>query len=94
MQTRGPPTLGVSVAFFVIASVFVALRFISRIFIVRKLWLHDWLMLVAWVCGNFLAWTLHVAGVGGRDAPPIDWLQMRPPGRRRFDLLADIILDY
>lgn len=70
METRRPATLGVSITFFVIASVFVALRFVSRIFVVRKIGLHDWLMLLAWVCGIFQAWTLHVAGVGGRDAPP------------------------
>lgn len=89
MQTRQPATLGVSISFFVVASVFVALRFVSRIFVVRKIGLHDWLMLVAWVCGIFLAWTLQVAGVGGRHAPPIDWLQMRRPGQLQCGLLAN-----
>lgn len=50
MQSRQPATLGVSVTIFVLASIFVALRFISRVFVVRKVGLHDWLMLLAWVC--------------------------------------------
>ncbi|GLI76934.1 hypothetical protein PoHVEF18_005212 [Penicillium ochrochloron] len=33
METRRPATLGVSITFFVIASIFVALRFVSRIFV-------------------------------------------------------------
>lgn len=49
MEGRQQATLGVSITFFSIASIFVALRFISRIFVVRKIGLHDWLMLVAWV---------------------------------------------
>ncbi|KAK9856239.1 Major facilitator superfamily domain [Penicillium brevicompactum] len=49
MEGRRPATLGVSIVFFTIASIFVALRFISRIFVVRKIGLHDWLMLVAWI---------------------------------------------
>jgi hypothetical protein len=49
MEGRQQATLGVSITFFCIASIFVALRFISRIFVVRKIGLHDWLMLVAWV---------------------------------------------
>ncbi|KAJ6012795.1 hypothetical protein N7522_003150 [Penicillium canescens] len=49
MEGRRPATLGVSITFFILASIFVALRFISRIFVVRKIGLHDWLMLVAWI---------------------------------------------
>ena len=52
MQSRQSATLGVSVAVFVIASVFVVLRFISRVFVVRRVGLHDYLMLLAWVCTN------------------------------------------
>lgn len=49
METRQPATLGVSIVVFVIASLFVALRFVSRIFLVRRVGLHDYLMLFAWV---------------------------------------------
>jgi hypothetical protein len=69
MQTRQPTTLAVSITFFVIASIFVALRFVSRIFVVRRIALHDYLMLLAWV-----RWNLSSAGDGpctssGRAAP-------------------------
>lgn len=50
MEDRRPEVLVVSIVFFVIASVFVALRFVSRVFIVKKVGLHDYLMLLAWVC--------------------------------------------
>jgi hypothetical protein len=50
MEDRRPEVLVVSIVFFVLATVFVALRFVSRIWIVRRLALHDYLMLLAWVC--------------------------------------------
>jgi hypothetical protein len=40
----------VTIVFFVLASIFVALRFVSRWGIVRKIALHDHIMLLAWVC--------------------------------------------
>ena len=49
MEDRRPEVLIVSIVFFVIASIFVALRFVSRVFIVKKVGLHDYLMLLAWV---------------------------------------------
>lgn len=51
MESRRSATLGVSITLFVLASIFVALRFVSRVFVVRRVGLHDWLILVAWVCG-------------------------------------------
>jgi hypothetical protein len=51
MEGRQPAVLGVTITIFALASIFVALRFISRIFVVKKVVLHDYLMLVAWVCG-------------------------------------------
>lgn len=50
MQGHCTDVLVVSLVIFALATVFVALRFFSRIFIVRKLALHDYLMLLAWVC--------------------------------------------
>ncbi|KAJ5745439.1 Major facilitator superfamily domain general substrate transporter [Penicillium odoratum] len=61
MIGRQPATLGVSVTFFVIASVFVALRFISRVFVVRKVALHDYLMLLAWVIDFGFSFSLFYA---------------------------------
>lgn len=59
MQERRPEVLVVSIVFFTLASVFVALRFISRLWIVRKLVLHDYLMLLAWVCLLLISCSLH-----------------------------------
>ncbi|KAJ5176349.1 Major facilitator superfamily domain general substrate transporter [Penicillium canariense] len=75
METRRPETLGVSITFFVIASIFVALRFISRIFIVRRVGLHDYLMLVAWVIDFGFSFSLFYAtqkglGLHSRDILP------------------------
>lgn len=50
VQSRATPTLVVTIVFFVLASVFVALRFVSRVGVVRKVVLHDYLILLAWVC--------------------------------------------
>ena len=50
MEDRRPEVLVVSIVFFSLATIFVALRFVSRIWIVRRLALHDYLMLLAWVC--------------------------------------------
>lgn len=49
MQDHRAEVLVVSIIFFVIATFFVALRFVSRIFVVRKVGLHDHLMSLAWV---------------------------------------------
>lgn len=50
MDDHRPEVLVVSIIFFVIATVFVVLRFVSRIFVVRKVGVHDYIMLLAWVC--------------------------------------------
>ncbi|KAL4740356.1 major facilitator superfamily domain-containing protein [Aspergillus similis] len=49
MEDRRPEVLVVSIVFFSLATIFVALRFVSRIWVVRRLALHDYLMLLAWL---------------------------------------------
>lgn len=49
MDDRRPEVFGVTLAMFIFATVVVILRFISCIAIVRKVAMHDYLMLVAWV---------------------------------------------
>jgi hypothetical protein len=49
VQDRGPVVLGVSVAMIVVSSVFVALRFVSRVGIVRRVGWDDYTILLAWV---------------------------------------------
>lgn len=50
MEDRGPAILAVTIALHAVATLFVFFRFVSRIFVVRRLGLHDYLMLLAWVC--------------------------------------------
>ncbi|KUL84277.1 hypothetical protein ZTR_07565 [Talaromyces verruculosus] len=47
-NSRATPTLVVTIVVFVLASVFVALRFVSRVGVVRKVVSHDYLILLAW----------------------------------------------
>ncbi|PTU17363.1 hypothetical protein P175DRAFT_0446233 [Aspergillus ochraceoroseus IBT 24754] len=71
MQDRRPEVLVVSITFFVLASIFVALRFVSRIWIVRRLALHDYLMLLAWLIDFGFSFALFYAtgkGLGLHDA--------------------------
>ncbi|CDM27949.1 hypothetical protein DTO013E5_4103 [Penicillium roqueforti] len=79
MEGRQQATLGVSITLFSIASLFVALRFISRIFVVRKIGLHDWLMLVAWFIDFGFSFSLFYAvrkglGLHSSDIKPEDEL--------------------
>ena len=70
MQDRRAEVLVVSIIFFVIATLFVALRFISRIFVVRKVGLHDHLMSLAWVIDFGFSFSLFYAthkGLGLHD---------------------------
>ncbi|KAF7506173.1 hypothetical protein GJ744_012153 [Endocarpon pusillum] len=48
VETRGPVTLAVTVTMLVLASLFVLFRFVTRIWIVRKVYLDDWFILAAW----------------------------------------------
>lgn len=70
MQDRRAEVLVVSIIFFVIATLFVALRFISRIFVVRKVGLHDHLMSLAWIIDFGFSFALFYAthkGLGLHD---------------------------
>ena len=51
MQDRQPAVMAVTIVVFVLASIFVALRFVSRIGIVHRIGLHDYFMILAWVRG-------------------------------------------
>ncbi|KAL4875003.1 major facilitator superfamily domain-containing protein [Aspergillus karnatakaensis] len=70
MEDRRPEILVVSIVFFVLATIFVALRFVSRIWIVRRLALHDYLMLLAWLIDFGFSFALFYAtkkGLGLHD---------------------------
>jgi hypothetical protein len=48
VNTRGPVTLAVTITMLVLATLFVFFRFVTRIWIVRKVYLEDWFILAAW----------------------------------------------
>jgi hypothetical protein len=48
VDTRGPVTLAVTITMLILATFFVFFRFVTRIWIVRKVYLDDWLILAAW----------------------------------------------
>lgn len=50
MQNRGPVVLAVTVALLGASTVVVSLRLVSRIGVVRKVSLDDYLIALAWVC--------------------------------------------
>jgi hypothetical protein len=50
--TRGPAVLVVTAIMLVLSTVFVVLRMISRIAIVRKVTLDDYFMILSWVCSE------------------------------------------
>lgn len=61
MGDRRPAVLVVSIALFVVASCFVALLFISRIFVVRRVGRQDYLMLLAWLIDFGFSFSLFYA---------------------------------
>ncbi|QGA13596.1 hypothetical protein EYB26_001246 [Talaromyces marneffei] len=75
VRSRATPTLVVTIVFFVLASIFVALRFVSRVGVVRKVVLHDYLILLAWVIDFGFVFaicygTTKGLGLHQQDVPP------------------------
>ncbi|GAD99801.1 MFS transporter, putative [Paecilomyces variotii No. 5] len=75
MQDRRTAVLVVSIILFAIATAIVALRFISRIAIVKKILFHDYLILLAWVLDLGLSVSLFIAtsqglGLHEKDVNP------------------------
>lgn len=48
VENRGPATLGVTITLLILATLFVLCRFITRVWIVRRVYLDDWFTLAAW----------------------------------------------
>ncbi|KAL3410789.1 major facilitator superfamily domain-containing protein [Aspergillus fumigatus] len=91
MADRRPEVLVVSVIFFALATVFVALRFVSRIFVVRRVGLHDYLMLLAWLIDFGFSFSLFYAtskglGLHDHDIPLDD-----RPGLNRADYAFTVL---
>ncbi|KAJ5610284.1 hypothetical protein N7510_007003 [Penicillium lagena] len=91
MQDRRPMVLAVTIPFFVIASIFVALRFVSRIFVVRKVGFHDYLMLLAWLIDFGFSFSLFYAtskglGLHSHNISPAD-----EPGLNRANYVFTVL---
>ncbi|XRM47309.1 hypothetical protein ABZX51_010295 [Aspergillus tubingensis] len=91
MQDQRPEVLTVSIVFFVIATVFVALRFISRIFIVQKVALHDYLMLLAWVLDFGFSFSLFYATHKGLGLHDSDIREDQRAGLNRADYAFTVL---
>ncbi|PYH95121.1 MFS general substrate transporter [Aspergillus ellipticus CBS 707.79] len=91
MDDQRPTVLTVSIALFVIASVFVALRFVSRIFIVQKVVLHDYLMLLAWILDFGFTFSLFYATRKGLGLHDVDVRPDQRPGLNRADYAFTVL---
>jgi hypothetical protein len=77
VDNRGPVTLAVTIVMLVLATLFVFFRFVTRIWIVRKVYLDDWFILVAWIiavsfsasicAGTGVGLGLHESDIAGPD---------------------------
>ncbi|KAJ5238585.1 hypothetical protein N7468_003204 [Penicillium chermesinum] len=91
MENRRPATLGVSIVVFVIASLFVALRFISRIFLVKRVGLHDYLMLLAWVIDFGFSFSLFYATKYGLGLHESDVPDAKEPGLNKANYAFTVL---
>ncbi|RAL05755.1 putative MFS monosaccharide transporter [Aspergillus ibericus CBS 121593] len=91
MEDQRPEVLVVSIVFFVIATVFVALRFVSRIFIVQKVALHDYLMLLAWVLDFGFSFSLFYATRQGLGLHDVDIRPDQRSGLNRADYAFTVL---
>ncbi|KAK5095669.1 hypothetical protein LTS08_008063 [Lithohypha guttulata] len=78
---RGPVTFSVTVAMCVLATVFVAARFFTRIYIVRSVKKDDWWILAAWLCA--LAFSIAIC-IGVSDGLGVHWDDIQSGTRDDF----------
>lgn len=74
-------TLGVTVAMLVLATVFVAARFFTRVRIVRSVKQDDWWILAAWVCA--VGFSIAIC-VGVADGLGMHWTDVQSGHRENF----------
>ncbi|RHZ73473.1 hypothetical protein CDV55_108337 [Aspergillus turcosus] len=91
MADRRPEVLVVSIIFFALATVFVALRFVSRIFVVRRVGLHDYLMLLAWLIDFGFSFSLFYATSKGLGLHDYDIPTSSRPGLNRADYAFTVL---
>lgn len=81
VESRAPVTLAVTLTMLVLATIFVFFRFLTRIWIVRKVYLDDWFILAAWalavgfsasICaGTAVGLGLHDVDIAERNRGPL-----------------------
>jgi hypothetical protein len=90
-HSRGQAVFIVTTTTFVLASIFVAARLVSRFGIVRNRTWDDWFMILAWTIAFGLSFAIDYGtskGLGRRDADiPDSWL----PGLRRSEYAFTIL---
>lgn len=85
----GMIALVISAVFLGLATVFVALRFVSRIFVTRKVALSDYVMLAAWVLACSLSVAIFIAatrGLGLKGGVPPEWA--RPLAKTQYAFMV------
>ncbi|OJK02534.1 hypothetical protein ASPACDRAFT_25237 [Aspergillus aculeatus ATCC 16872] len=91
MEDQRPTVLTVSIVFFIVATVFVALRFVSRLFIVRKIALHDYFMLLAWFLDFGFSFSLFYATHQGLGLHDVNIRPEQRPGLNRADYAFTVL---
>ncbi|KAI9923972.1 hypothetical protein ASPWEDRAFT_47830 [Aspergillus wentii DTO 134E9] len=86
-----PEVLVVSIIFLVIASVFVGLRFVSRIFVVGRVGLHDHLILLAWVLDFGFTFSLFYATHKGLGLHEVNIDPQDRPGLNRANYAFTVL---
>lgn len=90
MKQFGTSVLVISTVFLAVATVFVALRLVSRIFVARKVTLSDYIMLVSWVLVSALSVAIIYAttkGLGLREGVLIEWREPLAKAEYAFTVL-------
>lgn len=81
VENRGPVTLAVTLTMLLLATLFVFFRFLTRLWIVRRVYLEDWFILGAWalavgfsasICaGTAVGLGLHEVDIANLDHGPL-----------------------
>ncbi|PNS20006.1 hypothetical protein CAC42_1453 [Sphaceloma murrayae] len=91
MQSRSVTVFAVTIVFFALATVFVALRLISRAYVVKRVSLDDRIMGLAWVIAFGLAFTIcygATVGLGRHEVDvPTSWQKPLRQSQYAFSIL-------
>ncbi|KAL1998463.1 hypothetical protein VTN02DRAFT_6125 [Thermoascus thermophilus] len=91
MEDRRAPVLVVSITIFVVATLFVALRFLSRLAVVKRVGLHDYLMLLAWLIDFGFSFSLFYATSKGLGLHEVDIRPEAHPALHRAEYAFTVL---